>query len=375
MANTPLVKTYQQFWKNKNGTANTARIFRKFQSGVRQDPITPDPQPYILHLENASGSPPIQNPQVPSANTWYVDAPNTPLAYKLQQVFAAPSGVAQVALNKAYGDLLDNFNEYRAGLGETFAEGREAIKMIWQRARVLAKAYGHLKKGRFRRFLQVLSIRANRRHRSKVWNRPRDASSLWLEYWLGWAPLIGDIHSAMETLVNPFPWGRITGRGSALEVWRYSRSTKDFDVVQNCDLKFRARMATDVLVTNPNLFLADNVGLLNPAAVAWALVPLSFIVDWFIDVGQFLNSLTDFAGTSFRRSWTTLFIKANPTGYQTGKGALRGKFAPRDEHLCYVRRWTSIVKPIPTFMVPMRLGVTRAATAISLLVLLFTSKK
>lgn len=40
------------------------------------------------------------------------------------------------------------------------------------------------------------------------------------------------------------------------------------------------------------------LGLLNPAAVLWELTPLSFVVDWFLPVGDFIGHLDAMAGVS-----------------------------------------------------------------------------
>jgi hypothetical protein len=38
---------------------------------------------------------------------------------------------------------------------------------------------------------------------------------------------------------------------------------------------------------------AQALGLDKPLRIAWNAIPLSFIVDWFVDVGRWLGSLTD----------------------------------------------------------------------------------
>lgn len=40
----------------------------------------------------------------------------------------------------------------------------------------------------------------------------------------------------------------------------------------------------------------SRLGFLNPAALAWELVPYSFVVDWFINVGEVLQNLDAFVG-------------------------------------------------------------------------------
>lgn len=54
-----------------------------------------------------------------------------------------------------------------------------------------------------------------------------------------------------------------------------------------------------VLVKSPIAFLAEAVGLTNILSTAWELVPLSFVIDWFVDVGGVINVLFDPRGETF----------------------------------------------------------------------------
>jgi hypothetical protein len=55
----------------------------------------------------------------------------------------------------------------------------------------------------------------------------------------------------------------------------------------------------DYKMDNPLLAQAANLGLTNPAALAWELVPFSFVADWFVPVGDYLNCLDAALGYSF----------------------------------------------------------------------------
>ena len=69
------------------------------------------------------------------------------------------------------------------------------------------------------------------------------------------------------------------------------------------------RYAVGVKVENPNLWLAERAGLLNPAAVAWDMVPFSFIVNMFVNVGSLVNSISDFAGLTFVEPTKSVMIR------------------------------------------------------------------
>lgn len=46
-------------------------------------------------------------------------------------------------------------------------------------------------------------------------------------------------------------------------------------------------------------------GIDNPALLAWELLPYSFVVDWFLPVGNYLESLNAFSGFSFVSGWVS----------------------------------------------------------------------
>lgn len=53
-------------------------------------------------------------------------------------------------------------------------------------------------------------------------------------------------------------------------------------------------------LTNANLAEFSSLGLINPLEIIWELVPYSFVVDWFLPVGNWLSSMTADAGFTFQ---------------------------------------------------------------------------
>jgi len=275
------------------------------------------------------------------------------------------------ATNKAYSKLVDKVHGTRADLGTTLAESREAVNMIVDRATWLGKAYKQLRKGNFRGFINTIGMKAKPKHRRTRWTRPKDASGLWLEYWMGWAPTVGDIHAATEVIMKgprgsqPYPV-RAGARTSVQK--RYSERDGEFYTWTGVA---RVHNGAMVKVTNENLATLGELGLLNPAVVAWNVVPFSFMVDWFGNIGSVLSSYTDFMGYELTGTWTTRLVHLDYVGsgssvrFPGHTFLAQGKYAGLD-------RVTSIQKPVLQFKRPNGLSVTRAATSISLLVSIFT---
>lgn len=190
------------------------------------------------------------------------------------------------------------------------------------------------------------------------------ASSVWLTWWFGISPLLETIFSATQVLTGQLPGER------------FKASAKQQDIINNLDPgvtwqatgtgKTSVRMRCVITVDNPNAFLREQAGVNNPAAILWELIPFSFLVDWVLNISQCLNSMSDFSGCSLTKGLTVQFSSAEVRD-------LLGPPGPADYvDATYLaigsNRVLGIMGPSLKLKLPKRLSVTRAATAMSLLV-------
>lgn len=219
--------------------------------------------------------------------------------------------------NKSYDRLKGRIYD-SAQMAVNLVEGRQSLSMITSRAGQLLRFGNRLRKLDFvgaSRELRLSTV-------PKGVSVKKSFANNWLEYYFGWVPLIGDIHSAVDILQSPlktqFASGGATTSGltsdlqTPVEEWRpwafndwsyrkfYERLTYT---------KAAFRQGVQVAVSNPNLFLANQLGLVNPATVVWELIPFSFVVDWFINVEQFLSSGTDFVGLTLQNAYNTKYLE------------------------------------------------------------------
>lgn len=262
--------------------------------------------------------------------------------------------------NKAYSRLVDDIHGTRSQLGTSFAEWRESYGMIANRAMGLRKAYTSLRRGNFKRALKELSVDPKRKHRNKARNAANEASGLWLEYWFGWSPFLNDMYESVQQLDQPFPSGERFQGSATGYLESGTRTSTSWNV---CFNKATFRTGARVRLINPNLFLLNSLGLVNPLAVAWEVVPFSFMVDWVSDVSTYLESFTDFAGLEVSRAYNNGRLITSKS-----RGHVRD---PREATLAQVRfeRKPGVLYPLPNLGVLMNLGQskTRAVTAVSLL--------
>lgn len=210
------------------------------------------------------------------------------------------SSVSNRCAAKLYGKLGES-----ADLATTIAERRQAVEMIVKRAVQLRRGYQAVRKGNFKEAARVFGVTNSPKRVSSK----KQVSNNWLEFHFGWVPLIKDIFAAVEVMQGPSPKRTIR---AAAHATAYVTTSGGFPSMPPYGFTaskhwymYSIRSGFTFQITNPDLFLANRLGLINPASVAWELVPFSFVVDWFIPVGAFLSSMTATVGLSVTDGWTS----------------------------------------------------------------------
>lgn len=102
-------------------------------------------------------------------------------------------------------------------------------------------------------------------------------------------------------------------------------------------------------VRDQDISRLTSLGLSDPAQVAWALVPFSFVVDWFLPVGSYLEALGAVKGLTFVSGTRTEFTNGSlniQTGYLKSS---EGTPFTRYGHIATVARsvYTGFPFPLP----------------------------
>ncbi|DAD50150.1 TPA_asm: maturation protein [ssRNA phage Gephyllon.4_4] len=212
----------------------------------------------------------------------------------------AEGGYSDV-INKAYGKLVEAVSN-SAQLGATFAEGHQSMSMMLARLGQLTDFTKRIRRLDFIGAARVVNLAVV----PKGVSAKRSLANNWLEYSFGWKPLIEDIYNALDHLQNPIKSTRPKGSGRSTHSVTVTSGSiaSGFWSIQSAFGVRYAKCGCEVTINNYNLFLLNKLGLANPVAVAWELIPFSFVVDWFVTVGEFLNSGTDFLGLTVTNPWT-----------------------------------------------------------------------
>lgn len=194
------------------------------------------------------------------------------------------SDLDNIAYNRWRGKLFKG----SASLGVTAASWHQSRDMIVTRSnslrRTLDSSIGVLERN-------PGAVRRLKREREPLANQV-------LETEFGWRPLFGDIHAALFTVCKdgqPPEWVGASGRG-IVNIDVGSTSNPYYFHNESYVGQARTTYSTKVQISNPNLWLLNRLGLINPATVVWDLIPWSFVVNMFANVNAILNSFTDTVG-------------------------------------------------------------------------------
>lgn len=219
-----------------------------------------------------------------------------------------------------------------ASLGVTLAQWKQARDMIATRAGATARMLS----------LAEDRIKTSRSLRDRLKGRPNQLAGLVLEGEFGWVPLYKDIIATMTTVCGDDAIPPPSVKASHREVVaRFQKRPPINTTLQSAfDLEGwqRVTLKARVQVTNPNLWLLNRLGLINLPGVLWDIVPWSFVVNMFSNVGAIVNSFTseigiDVTGKSTTRSAYLLrtqdIYRRGDTQDEIGKSKIVQKYKKR----------------------------------------------
>lgn len=172
----------------------------------------------------------------------------------------------------------------KAQLAVDLVELRKTKDMVSNAGLTLFKAYRDLRAGRpFAQFVRAMNKDG---FRGTLGNK-------WLEYIYGWAPTVSGAFDTAEILSESLQQGLTSvGRVKARQIRNHS-VTDSYKAEEVYEIA-RATGYYQYTIRDAKLLRLSQLGFTNPLSVAWELLPWSFVLDWFIDVGGYINRM-DFA--------------------------------------------------------------------------------
>lgn len=227
--------------------------------------------------------------------------------------------------SKAITSLLNRAKDSKFNAAVAYAESGQVLKMVTSAATTIGEVLYHLRRGNLvgaadtvglvvgkRQATRYRKLHANIKTNQDV-DRVLSNGILQVQY--GIKPLISDVIGAAEMLAQKVSREVISSVRSSASVSEdkrtiritklpLGRSTQSLDrrvkvtVSYGCYYSLRSEMTHSLA----------QLGLTNPFLVAWELVPWSFVVDWFIPIGNAISSWDATLGLSFSSGWKSVKV-------------------------------------------------------------------
>lgn len=276
--------------------------------------------------------------------------------------------------NRAFSKFLAAQGETAGGL-VSMVQYKQAMEMTENRLIQMTRFLRHMRRLEFGWAAQALLGRHDRdgwqrysalRESNSLKRGSKDLANNILEMSFGWMPLISDIYAAHKILTGPVPPQRVQA---------YSQQSYAVTLTASSNLRYihsgyvGCKIGADIRVDNYNLHLANKLGLVNPLAVMYEVIPWSFVVNYFINVEEYLNQWTADAGVSWTNPYHTYTLRELGTYHETGTGGYFGLATGSVEQtIRYATQFPGVVfKVRPPWSISAFRGMTSAALLTQLL--------
>jgi len=254
--------------------------------------------------------------------------------------------------------LVKRIKGHEFNLAVDLAQANQLVTMCAKTIRMLGRSMLYLKRGNISAALRELGVDGrNKKLKSK------DVSGRWLEIQYGWGPFVGSCYESAKAF-EAISQGRSTRVVAKVERKVMSESSASPSSYSAPAVVYaRKRIVCEL---NEELSFARTLGLLDPASVAWEVFPFSFVFDWFLPVGTYLENLAVIPNLSGRfcstlmQGYDSSFLVAKNPAY-TGTRRI-GKFIRLTRTIS-----TSLTVQRPTFTNPITAATwKRIPNAVSL---------
>lgn len=213
------------------------------------------------------------------------------------------SGEIADLVTKSYSLFRDRVKNQAVNLGQIIAERRQTADTVYSAVKRLVTALLAAKRGDFGKAARTIF--------------PQDSKQLandWLLFQYGILPLMSDLQGIVKHATRPEKPLRFTERASRKEIVDKSfvtNTSNGFRCKTTVSLKYEitVKHQAHLEVTFPAARPLAELGLTNLASLGWEVLPWSFVIDWFLPIGDYLNSLDAFSGLRVVSCHRTVFVK------------------------------------------------------------------
>jgi hypothetical protein len=194
---------------------------------------------------------------------------------------------------KALGAVFAKAKDQNVNLGNFLAEIHKTKGSFVEIVKRLAKVILSVKKGNIAKAWRTLVPSGT---------DTKAISNDFLLWTYGIAPLLSDIDGMTKQLADGFKDGEdIVVKSVQSTIISSSENASSTSSIlyrrEQLDIKTTVTVRTVLKfkLSNPALQNLSQLGLTNPATVAWEITPWSFVIDWIIPIGNWLDTLDTWA--------------------------------------------------------------------------------
>lgn len=208
-----------------------------------------------------------------------------------------PNSLKSEARTKCLNQLIES----EVNLGQTAGEARETLGFVSEHIARGVLAIRLIKKRKYRQAARVLRI---------PFNKKEMADNL-LAYQFGLLPLMNDIYNGVDAIRKAqIKSDTVKVKSVAMDKAAFPLLIPysfDGSLERGCEASYTYKLDDHRLAT------LSTLGLTNPISLAWELLPSSYIVDWFLSIGDVLSALGADLGYSYLGGYETEFVRGDFT--------------------------------------------------------------
>ncbi len=219
--------------------------------------------------------------------------------------------------NECANRILDQINAQAFNAGAFLVELPETVSSVASAAKTLVSVALSVKKGRYSRALRQIGLSRRQWNKSKL--AFKSASERWLAVKFGVLPLVSDISDLTELHRNAPALEKVFRLSARTSLSNNGTIDEPVNSVISREGKWygTSYMKVEYAITDPHTIAQKALGLANPPAALWEGVPFSWLLDYVVGVGDYLERLGATQGLSFAHGYKaqkilgSMYLKKN----------------------------------------------------------------
>lgn len=200
--------------------------------------------------------------------------------------------------NECIAKAISRIKDRKVSLSENLAESVKTFDSLVENGRLLIKLLSAVRHGRWSSTVGPHGAL-------------RTTADGLLQYKYGWRPLMSDIYGGYQLLKRGAE--RKFLLSATAKATRNTGFVSGGEYSRQGDIRRSMKIKLIGALTDHERHITDQLGVANPLSLAWELVPMSLVVDWFVPIGNVLDSLVPPAGVDFVGGYVTQLGTANYT--------------------------------------------------------------